>query len=83
MEDAIAKCPGVTEVGVVGTQDEKTAEAVKAFIVRSDPALSENQVIRHCHDHLTNYKVPKHIVFVEEIPKSPAGKVLRRELRNL
>ena len=83
IEDVIAGMTGVSEVGVVGVPDEKTGEAVKAFVVSSDPGLTAEQVIAHCTGTLTNYKRPKHVEFVTEIPKSPVGKVLRRNLREL
>jgi long-chain acyl-CoA synthetase len=83
VEDAITSLPGVVEAGVIGVPDEKTSEAVKAFVVASDPDLSAAAVIAHCARSLTNYKRPRQVVFVEEIPKSPVGKVLRRELREM
>ena len=63
--------------------DEKTGEAVKAFIVSSDAGLTAEQVMAHCKQSLTNYKRPRHIEFIKEIPKSPVGKVLRRNLREM
>jgi len=83
IEEGIVQHPGVTEVGVIGIPDEKTGEAVKAFIVSSDPALTAEQVLAHCNQSLTNYKRPRHIQFVEVIPKSPVGKDLRRNLREM
>ena len=83
IEDVISKLPGVVEVGVVGIPDEKSSEVPMAFIVRNDDGVTEEAVIAHCHDGLTNYKVPKRIQFIDDIPKSPVGKVLRRELRDL
>jgi long-chain acyl-CoA synthetase len=83
IEEVIIELPGVVEVGVIGVPDEKTGEAVKAYIVPSDPGLTAEQVTAHCHTSLTNYKRPRHIEFVKEIPKSPVGKVLRRSLRDL
>jgi len=83
IEEVIVKLPGVVEVGVVGVPDEKTSEAVKAYIVSSDPGLTAEQVKAHCNESLTNYKRPRHIEFVKEIPKSPVGKVLRRSLRDM
>jgi len=83
VEDVIAALDGVVEVGVVGVPHEKTGEAVKAFVVASDPALTAEQVMAHCRASLTNYKRPAEVAFVSEIPKSPVGKVLRRELREL
>lgn len=82
VEDVIAACPGVDEVGVVGEPDEESGELVKAFVVRRDPQLTEENVIAYCRQNLTGYKVPKRIEFCNELPKSPVGKILRRELRN-
>jgi long-chain acyl-CoA synthetase len=83
IEDVISKLPGVAEVGVVGIPDEKSSEVPMAFIVKNSDAVTEEAVIAHCHEGLTNYKVPKRIQFVDDIPKSPVGKVLRRELRDM
>ena len=83
IEDVIVKLDNVVEVGVIGVPDEKTGEAVKAFVVSSDPAMTAGQVITHCRASLTNYKRPKHVEFIEEIPKTPVGKMLRRNLREL
>jgi long-chain acyl-CoA synthetase len=62
--------------------DEKTGEAVKLVIVKKDPALTEAQVLAYCKDNLTGYKRPKIIEFRTELPKTPVGKILRRELRD-
>ncbi len=83
IEDLITTMHGVVEVGVVGIPDERSSEVPMAFIVRNNDAVTEEAVIAHCREGLTNYKVPKRIEFVEEIPKSPVGKVLRRELRDM
>lgn len=80
VEKVIAECPGVLEVGVRGVPDEKTTEAVSAFIVKKDPGLTEESVREFCKDKLTPYKVPKHIQFRDELPKSNVGKILRRLL---
>jgi long-chain acyl-CoA synthetase len=82
IEDVIAKIPGVVEVGVVGIPDEKSSETPMAFIVKNND-LTEEAVTAACREALTNYKVPKHIKFIDDIPKSPVGKVLRRELRDM
>ena len=71
----------MVECAAVGIPDEKQGEAIKVFVVRSDPSLSEEDVSRHCQDNLTGYKRPKHIEFRDELPKSNVGKILRRELR--
>jgi len=73
----------VLECGVVGVPDEKSGEAVKVVIVRKDPGLSKDTVIAHCKTQLTGYKMPRHIEFRDALPKTPIGKVLRRELRDL
>ncbi|WP_417460942.1 long-chain-fatty-acid--CoA ligase [Kordiimonas sp.] len=83
IEDVLTRCDRVAEAAVVGAPDEESGEKVVAYIVRKDQGLSENDVIAHCREHLTGYKVPKVICFVDELPKSPVGKVLRRELRDL
>ena len=82
VEDALAMHPGVLEVAAVGVPDEKSGEAVKVFIVRKDPALTAAQVIAHCRENLTGYKVPSHVEFRDELPKTNVGKILRRELRD-
>jgi long-chain acyl-CoA synthetase len=83
IEEVIARLDSVTEVGVIGVPDEKTGESVKAYVVSSDPGLTAGQVIAHCQGSLTNYKRPRHVEFVDEIPKTPVGKVLRRNLRDM
>jgi long-chain acyl-CoA synthetase len=81
VESVIATLPGVLECGVVGVPDAKTGEAVKAVIVRKDPALTREAVIAHCAENLAAYKRPRHVDFRDALPKSPIGKILRRELR--
>lgn len=83
VEEQIAAVPGVNEVGVVGIPDDKTGEAVRAYVVAGSPAPSEADILAHCRAHLAAYKVPRSVVFVDELPKSPIGKILRRELRTL
>ena len=82
VEEVVASCPGVLECAVVGVPDEKTGEAVKLVIVKKDPALTEAQVKEFCKANLTGYKQPKVIEFRTELPKTPVGKILRRELRD-
>ncbi|RMG70264.1 MAG: long-chain-fatty-acid--CoA ligase [Bacteroidetes bacterium] len=82
VEDVIAHHPGVLEVAVIGVPDPKSTEAVKAFIVKKDPALTKESVIAYCRENLTNYKVPKHVAFRDELPKSNVGKIIRRMLRD-
>ncbi|CCE03768.1 long-chain fatty acid--CoA ligase [Bradyrhizobium sp. STM 3809] len=82
VEEVIAAHPGVLETAVIGLPDEKTGELVKAFVVKKDPSLTAEDLIKHCHQQLTNYKVPKQIEFRTELPKTNVGKILRRELRD-
>ena len=81
LENVVSLCPGVIECAAVGVQDARQGESIKLFVVRSDPALSEDDVARYCRENLTAYKVPKYIEFRDELPKSNVGKILRRELR--
>ena len=82
IEDVVAAMPGVLEVAAVGLPDEKMGEAVKLVIVKKDPGLTEDAVRQFCHDNLTGYMRPRIIEFRGELPKTPVGKVLRRELRD-
>ena len=82
IEDVVAGMPGVLEVAAVGVPDEKMGEAVKLVVVKKDPALTEDAVRKFCHDNLTGYKRPRVIEFRADLPKTPVGKVLRRELRD-
>jgi len=82
VEEQIAAVPGVLEVGVIGIPDQKSGEAVCAYVVASVPAPSAESITAHCRQYLSGYKVPQSIVFVDELPKSPIGKILRRELRD-
>ena len=81
LENVISLCPGVLECAAIGIADDKQGEAVKVFVVRSDPALREEDVTRYCEQNLTGYKRPKLIEFRDELPKSNVGKILRRALR--
>lgn len=82
LEDVVSLMPGVMECACVGMADNKTGEAVKLVIVRKDPALTEADVRAYCKENLTGYKQPKVIEFRDELPKTPVGKILRRELRD-
>jgi len=82
VEDVLAMHPGVLEVAAIGVPDEKTGEAVKIFVVRKDPALTPAQLIKHCREYLTAYKVPSQVEFRNDLPKTNVGKILRRELRD-
>lgn len=73
----------VAEAAVVGAPDDDTGERVVAYVVPKDPDLTERELVLYCKEHLTGYKVPKTVVLVKELPKSPVGKVLRRELRDM
>ena len=81
LENVISLCPGVVECAAVGVPDEKQGEAIKVFVVRNDPMLSEEDVSKYCRHNLTGYKVPKYIEFRDDLPKTNVGKILRRELR--
>lgn len=82
VEEVIASHPGVLECAVIGIPDSKSGEAVKAFVVKKDPNLTADAIIAFCHEQLTGYKVPKHIEFRTELPKTNVGKILRRQLRD-
>jgi long-chain acyl-CoA synthetase len=81
IEDVVMMLPGVVECAAVAEPDEHSGEAVKLYVVRRDPALSVEQVAAHCRQQLTGYKRPKHVEFRDALPKTPVGKILRRELR--
>ena len=83
VEEVLSLIPGVLECAVIGVPDEDSGEAVKAFIVKEDPSLTEEAILAYCKENLTNYKRPKHIVFRDDLPKTNVGKILRRELRDL
>ena len=82
IENVVQSLAGVLEVAAVGVDDDESGEVVKLFIVKKDPALSDEDVLEHCKDRLTRYKWPKHIEFREELPKTNVGKILRRALRD-
>ncbi len=81
VEEVASEHPGVFEAAAVGMPDAKSGELVKLFVVKKDPALTSEEVIRHCRTSLTSYKVPKVVEFRESLPKTNVGKILRRELR--
>ncbi|MBX2836518.1 MAG: AMP-binding protein [Gammaproteobacteria bacterium] len=83
IEGVLAMMPGVLECGAIGVPDEHSGEIVKVVIVKADPSLTEEQIMAHCKENLTGYKRPKIIQFVDELPKTNVGKILRRELRDL
>lgn len=82
VEDVVASHPKVLEVAAVGVADENSGEAVKVYIVKKDPSLTEAEVIAHAKKSLTNYKVPRSVEFRTELPKTNVGKILRRALRD-
>jgi long-chain acyl-CoA synthetase len=81
IEGVLALHPSVLECAVIGVPDERAGEAVKAFVVRKDPALTEADLMEYCRQHLTGYKKPKYIEFRDDLPRSNIGKILRRALR--
>lgn len=81
VENVIASHPGVSEVAVIGVSDERSGERVKAFIVKKDSRLTKEDVINHARKTLVAYKIPKYVEFCSAFPKSPVGKILKRELR--
>jgi long-chain acyl-CoA synthetase len=81
IEDVVVQLDGVLEVAAIGIPDERSGEAVKLYITRKHPGLTKETVLRHCKENLTKYKMPKEIEFLEELPKSNVGKIIRRILR--
>lgn len=81
VEEAVAQHPGVRDVAAIGVPDEKSGEAVKIFVVRKDASLSEAALIEHCRTLLTGYKVPRHVEFRDDLPRTNVGKILRRALK--
>src|SRR5262249_23954513 len=81
IEDVVSLHPGVAEVAAVGVNDSASGEAVKIVVVKPDPELTAQALIAHCRQHLTGYKVPRHVEFRNELEKTAVGKILRRALR--
>ena len=81
LEEVVALHPGVLEVAAIGVPDEHSGETPKLFVVKKDPALTEEILMAYCRENFTGYKRPRHIEFRTELPKTPVGKILRRELR--
>jgi long-chain acyl-CoA synthetase len=81
IEQVVSLHPGVLECAAIGIRDDKSGEAVKLFVVKNDPTLSEDDLAAYCRENFTAYKRPKYIEFRDELPKSNVGKILRRELR--
>ena len=82
IEDVVASHPGVLECAAIGIPDEKSGEVPKVFVVKKDPALTEESLMEHCRKNLTGYKMPRRIEFRTELPKTNVGKILRRALRD-
>lgn len=82
IEDVVALHAKVFEVAAIGIPDDKTGEAIKLFIVKKDESLTSEEIIKHCRENLTNYKVPRLVEFRKELPKSNVGKILRKDLRS-
>jgi long-chain acyl-CoA synthetase len=83
IEGVVAQHEGVLECAAVGVPDKKSGEAVRLYIVKKDAAVTANDVMKYCRDHLTGYKCPRDVLFRDELPKSNVGKILRRELREM
>jgi len=81
VENTVASHPKVLEVGAIGVPDERSTEVVKVFVVKKDPSLTAEELRAYCKEHLTGYKVPKYVAFLDELPKSNVGKILRRILK--
>jgi long-chain acyl-CoA synthetase len=82
IEGVVVTHPGVLECAAVGIPDKKSGEAVKLFVVKKDQRLTADEVLAHCREHLTNYKIPREVEFRKDLPKTNVGKILRRELRD-
>jgi long-chain acyl-CoA synthetase len=82
VEGVVAAHPGVLECACIGVPDEHSGEAVKLFVVRKDPSLTQEALMEYCKQQLTAYKKPKYIEFRTELPKTNVGKILRRALRD-
>ncbi len=81
VEEAVAMHPGVLDVAAIGVADQHSGEAVKIFVVRKDPNVTERMLIEHCRGLLTGYKIPKHVEFRDDLPRTNVGKILRRALK--
>jgi long-chain acyl-CoA synthetase len=81
VENVVADHPKVLEVAAIGVPDDKSTEAVKIFVVKSDESLTEEELKQYCEENFTGYKRPKHIEFRKELPKTNVGKILRRTLK--
>ena len=82
IESVVVSHDGVLEAAAIGIPDARSGEAVKLFVVKRDPELTEERILEYCRSNLAGYKIPKHIEFRNELPKTNVGKILRRELRD-
>ena len=82
IENVVVEMDGILEAAAIGIPDERSGEIVKVFAVRTDPSITEQDVIQHCRENLTGYKRPKLVEFRDDLPKTNVGKILRRELRD-
>ena len=82
LENVISSHDKVLECAVIGVKDERAGEKVKVYVVKSDPSLTSEEIIAFCRTQLTPYKVPSEVAFIDDLPKSNVGKILRRELRD-
>jgi long-chain acyl-CoA synthetase len=82
VESVAVTHPGVLEAAAIAQPDEKSGEVVALFVVKKDPKVTEQEIIEHCRKALTGYKVPKHVFFRNDLPKTNVGKILRRALRD-
>ncbi len=82
IDETLGTCPGLGEAASAGIKTESGAEELHAFVVKQDPELTEEAVLDHCRAHLTGYKVPRQVHFIDELPKNPIGKILRRKLQD-
>ena len=83
VEDVLTMHPKVLEAGVIGVPSDKSGEIPKAYIVRKDPSLTEKEILDYARKELTGYKRPRAVQFVDELPKSNVGKILRKEIRKM
>ena len=83
LKKSVAVDPKILECGVIGIDDEKSGETPKIYVVRNDPSLTEEEVLAYGKEHLTGYKRPRRVEFIDELPKSNVGKILRKDLRVL
>ena len=82
IEDVVSAHPKVMEAACIGVDDERSGEVVKIFVVKADASLTEDELLAYCREELTGYKVPNHVAFIDELPKSNVGKILRKDLRS-